>query len=336
MKPPLRGPGVLRAAVLLVAAAAFSACGSLQITRNPSAELNSVRKVAVLPFAETPAQKRIAGEWETLLLSLGYRVMERGSMERILGEQGLSVSGLVNPSDAPRIGALLGVDGIVFGKPNPREPYHSYTMAGKPRISEPPPVSVKLVETGTARVVWNLSSEKEKTLQVSREGRAVDGALRKALAKMLDGGAWRNAPGGEFYRETGAAVLAFNPGLRPAAGMRVGIYPFLTADRDGDGGVWADKFAGILIGAGYDAVDRQNLEKILQEQKISLKGAIRPEDIIKMGKLAGLRGIVFGSVYGGEVCAYHAKLVDVETGELYWSAYGEDCSLDQLSGLIKE
>ncbi|OGR69109.1 MAG: hypothetical protein A2081_06285 [Elusimicrobia bacterium GWC2_61_19] len=326
---------MLRAAALLAAAAAFGACAGPQITRNPNSELNSVRKVSVLPFAETPAQKRIAGEWETLLLSLGYRVMERGSMEKILGEQGLSVSGLVNPVQAPRIGALLGVDGIVFGKPNPKDPYHSYTMAGAPRISEPPPVSVKLVETGTARVVWNIANEAENKLQVSRVGRAVDGALRKAMQKTLGEGAWSNTPPAGFYRESGASVIAFNPGLLPPPAMRVGVYPFLVAARDGDGGVWADKFAGLLLGAGYDVVDRQNLEKVLQEQNISLKGIVRLEDIIKLGKIAGLRGIVFGTVYGGEVCAYQAKLVDVETGELYWSAYGEDCQLDQLAGLIK-
>ena len=59
------------------------------------------------------------------------------------------------------------------------------------------------------------------------------------------------------------------------------------------------------------------------------------EFITKLGKIAGLRGMVFGTVYGGEICAYHAKLVDVETGEIYWSVYGEGCSLDSLVNIFR-
>jgi hypothetical protein len=58
--------------------------------------------------------------------------------------------------------------------------------------------------------------------------------------------------------------------------------------------------------------------------------------MVRLGKIAGLKGIVFGSIYGSDICAYHAKLVDVESGELYWSVFGEDCSLDDVSSLLKD
>lgn len=316
--------------------AVVCSCSSLQITRNPIVDINSVKKVAVFPFADSPAQKRVTGEWETLLLSLGYRVVERGAMDLILKEQGLSVIGIVNPADAPKIGELLAVDGIVFGSPNPREPYHSYTMTGMPRIAEPPPVAVKLVDVKTARVIWSLSSESQEKVQISREGAAVSASLRKSLAKILKEGGWSSTPAPRFYRENGSSVVAFNQGLKLETGMRVGIYPFLSGnEQENDSKVWADKFAGMLLGIGYDVIDRQQLEKILMERQISLKGAIRLKEIAEIGKIAGLQGIVFGTVYGGTVCAYHAKLVNVETGELYWSAYGEDCSLEQLSTIFK-
>jgi curli biogenesis system outer membrane secretion channel CsgG len=323
-----------RGAALVFTALVLCSCGgSLQITRNPSASLASVSKVAVIPFGAAPAQGRITGEWETLLLSLGYRVVERDSIEPLLKEQGLSINGIVNPSEAPKIGELLGVDGLVLGRPNPREPYYSYTMTGMVRMSEPAPVSVKLLDAATARVVWSVSNEKTETLNVSREGLAVTSQLRRSLEETLRDGGWKAAK--PAYRESSGAAIAFNPALRAEAGMRVGAYAFSGGNDNGDGGAWADKAAGMLLRAGYDIVDRQQLEKILKEQKSSLSGATRAQDMARLGKIAGLRAVLLGTAYGGQACAYHAKLVDVETGELYWSAYGEDCRLDQFSDLVK-
>ncbi|HAF94965.1 MAG: hypothetical protein A2X34_01935 [Elusimicrobia bacterium GWC2_51_8] len=324
----------IRGAALVFTALALSACGgSLQITRNPSAALASVRKVAVVPFGAAPAQGRITGEWETLLLSLGYRVVERGSVEALLKEQGLSINGIVNPSEAPKIGELLGVEGLVLGRPNPREPYYSYTMTGAAKMSEPAPVSVRLLDAATARVVWSVSNEKDAALSVAREGRAVNVQLRRSLEGTLRDGGWKSVK--PAYEESSGAAIAFNTALRAEKGMRVGAYAFSGGNDNSDGGAWADKAAGILLKAGYDVVDRQQLEKILLEQKISLNGATRAQDMAQLGKIAGLRAVLMGTAYGGQVCAYHVKLVDVETGELYWSAYGEDCRLDQFSNLVE-
>lgn len=325
----------VRGAALAVAALALCACGgSLQITRNPSAALPSVTKVAVIPFGASPAQGRITGEWETLLLSLGYRVVERGNIESLLKEQGLSINGLVNPSEAPKIGEILGVDGLVSGRPNPRDPYYSYSITGAAKMSEPAPVSVKLLDAATARVVWSVSNEKEESLSVSREGRAVTSQLRSSLEDTLKEGGWKAAK--PVYEESSGAAIAFNAVMRAKKGMRVGAYAFTGSNDNGDGGAWADKTAGMLLKAGYDVVDRQQLEKILKEQKISISGITSAQDMAQLGKLAGLRAVLMGTVYGGQVCAYHAKLVDVETGELYWSAYGEDCRMDQFTDLIEK
>ncbi len=325
--------GRVRGAALLFAALALCACGgSLQVMRNPSASLPSVKKVAVVPFGTAPAQARITGEWETLLLSLGYRVVERENIEPLLKEQGLSINGIVNPSEAPKIGEILGVDGLVMGRPNTREPYYSYSMTGAAKISEPAPVSVKLLDAATARVVWSVSNEKEEALNVAREGRAVNSRLKNSLEGTLKEGGWKAAQ--PPYKESSGAAIAFNSGLRAEKGMRVGAYAFAGGNDNGDGGAWADKAASMLLKAGYDVVDRQQLEKIIQEQKLSASGATRAQDMAQLGKIAGLRAVLMGTASGGQVCAYHVKLVDVETGELYWSAYGEDCRLDQFSELV--
>jgi curli biogenesis system outer membrane secretion channel CsgG len=325
--------GRTRGPALFLAALALCGCGgSLQVMRNPSASLPSVRKVAVIPFGAAPAQERITGEWETLLLSLGYRVVERENIEPLLKEQGLSINGMINPAEAPKIGEILGVDGLVTGRPNTREPYYSYGMTGAVKMSEPAPVSVKLLDAATARVVWSVSNEKEETLSVAREGRAVTPQLRRSLEGTLREGGWKvaNPP----YEEASGAAIAFNTALHTVKGMRVGAYAFAGGNDSGDGGAWADKAASMLLKAGYDVVDRQQLEKIIKEQKLAASGATSAQDMARLGKIAGLRAVLMGTAYGGQVCAYHMKLVDVETGELYWSAYGEDCRLDQFSGLV--
>ena len=323
------------AAALAFTALALAGCGgSLQVTRNPSAQLASVKKVAVVPFGAAPAHSRITGEWETLLLALGYRVVERENIEPLLKEQGLSINGIVNPSEAPKIGEILGVDGLLMGRPNTRVPYYSYSMTGAAKISEPAPVSVKLLDAATARVVWSVSNEKEEALNVAREGRAVNGKIKRALEATLAEGGWTAAR--PRYLESSGAALAFNAGFPAAGGMRVGAYALAGGNDNGDGGAWADKAAAMLLKAGYDVVDRQQLEKIIKEQQLSASGATRAQDMAQLGRIAGLRAVLLGTAYGGQVCAYHLKLVDVETGELYWSAYGEDCRLDELSALFKQ
>jgi curli biogenesis system outer membrane secretion channel CsgG len=310
-------------------------CASFQIATNPNVDVNSVKKIAVLPFANTPSQIRITGEWETLLLSLGYRVIERGNIDAILKEQGLSLSGLVDISEVPKIGDILGVEGFVIGRPNTREPYHSYNMMGKTKISEPPPTLVKLIEAKTARVIWNITSKDEsaETLLISRQGDAVTDSIKSNLYHILKSANWNSFPSQQFEKSINGLHIAFNSQIFSRHKMRIGIYPFYAETKE-LGVRWADKMGGILLKSGYDVIERTQMENILAEQKISASGIIRQDDMIKLGKIAGLHGLIMGSIYGDPSCAYSIKLVDTQTGELYWSAYGEDCSASGLSEAI--
>lgn len=51
----------------------------------------------------------------TLVKSGKYRVMERGEMDKLLQEQGLGMSGVVNPQTAAQAGKMLGVELAVIG-----------------------------------------------------------------------------------------------------------------------------------------------------------------------------------------------------------------------------
>ncbi|MBI4669657.1 MAG: hypothetical protein HY747_10845 [Elusimicrobia bacterium] len=307
--------------------------------RNLNVDVSSIRKIAVIPFASDAAQRRISGEWETVLLSLGYRVVERGSIELVLKEQGMSLSGLVNPDQAAKIGEILGVEGLVTGTPNPRPPFHSYGIAGTPRLSEPPPTSIKLLYAMTARVIWSVAGKEMsgESVSVAQQGRAVDVGVEISLRKVLKAGNWSHFPLANFKsRSAGSTVVAFSANVKHTTGMRIGVYPFYSEGQPQKGQGWADKFAMAFMEAGYYVIDRIQMEKILREQKISLTGAIRPDDIIRIGKIGGLQGLVLGVAYGDPMCAYSLKLCHVETGEVYWSAYGDDCTPSHLTDIVKE
>ena len=52
-----------------------------------------------------------------------------------------------------------------------------------------------------------------------------------------------------------------------------------------------------LMDAGFDVVERSELESILKEQKIELSGAIDNEKMQQIGKLAGVNALVLGSFH---------------------------------------
>jgi hypothetical protein len=309
----------------------------MQIARNPAADLNAVRKVAVVPFTDEAGQRRISGEWETLLLSVGYRVVERGDINVLLQEHSLSLSGVVNPDQSAKIGDVLGVEGLVLGTRSMKSPTKVWSAMGSEQISEPPPVSVRMVDAATARVIWNINNKETGAgySNITRQGRAVDPSVESMLKGMLESGGWKNIPSWSMTTGFGAGtVLAKNSSMKQAKGMRVGVYPFRSGSEKQDGKAWAEKFSIALMQSGYDVIDRAQLDKVLSEQAISMTGAIRPEDMAQLGKIAGLQGLLMGVIYGNPVCAFSAKLVDAQTGEIYWSTFGESCELDEFTQVL--
>ena len=79
-----------------------------------------------------------------------------------------------------------------------------------------------------------------------------------------------------------------------APDARVAVMPF--GGRDAETGLsLAEAFTTYLMGAGFDVVERAQLEGVLAEQKISLSGALAPGDLALVGRLAGVSAVVTGS-----------------------------------------
>ncbi len=90
----------------------------------------------------------------TSLVNQGIKVVERSQLEKVLKEQQLSYSGLVDLSSAQQIGKLLGAGGIVLG---------TITDQGNAVA-----VNSRLVEVGTADIVAAAEAELAKTPLVAQ------------------------------------------------------------------------------------------------------------------------------------------------------------------------
>lgn len=107
---------------------------------------------------------------------------------------------------------------------------------------------------------------------------------------------------------------------------RIAVVPYDVSGYDGmgrdkvSGAALADRYTFELMRAGYDVVERQRLETILREQELGLTGLTNPKTSLKVGKILGVQGFVFGSVSGKpNAFSVMTKLVDTETGVTVWS-----------------
>lgn len=73
----------------------------------------------------------------------------------------------------------------------------------------------------------------------------------------------------------------------------------------------------LLKGKQMRPVERQELVKILQEQEFSQSGLVAESDALRIGKIAGAKFILLGSVSAvGDQVRINARMLDVETSEI--------------------
>lgn len=73
----------------------------------------------------------------------------------------------------------------------------------------------------------------------------------------------------------------------------------------------------LSVEEGFDLVEREKLDRILEEQKLKLRGLADHEKAVKVGKLLGARLMVMGKTFAmGKQLMFVTKLVGVETGKV--------------------
>ena len=93
---------------------------------------------------------------------------------------------------------------------------------------------------------------------------------------------------------------------------------------------------GSLLGL-YNVVERRNLERVLDEQRLALSGVLYEQSAVEAGCNVGAQGIIFteyGCLTGQETI--QLKLVDCQTSELYWSATGVNATAQETLDKVRQ
>ncbi|NCA81350.1 MAG: hypothetical protein EOM72_01200 [Opitutae bacterium] len=114
---------------------------------------SSISKVAVLPF-KAPTEligSSVSDIFLTELLRAGrYTLVERGQIDRVLGETEIALSGL-SESAAIEAGKMLGADGVILGTVD-----EYATVAHRGRSYPVVGASIRLIDCDTGRVMWSV------------------------------------------------------------------------------------------------------------------------------------------------------------------------------------
>ena len=109
--------------------------------------------------------------------------------------------------------------------------------------------------------------------------------------------------------------------------ISIAIFPFDTSGYKGfDAGPnlgenAADQYAVELLRIGYNVIERTRINKVLKEQKIQMTGVVDPNDIVKVGKILGIQGMVVGTIAGKpNAWGLTMRMISVESGMVVWSA----------------
>lgn len=96
-----------------------------------------------------------------------------------------------------------------------------------------------------------------------------------------------------------------------------------------------DSFINTLAGSkSIAALERSRFDAIAREQKMSLSGLVDTAYAVKIGKLAGCQYMIVGSVYQQERANIVVRVVDVSTGEIYFSMSESGSSLTDVVSVL--
>jgi len=101
---------------------------------------------------------------------------------------------------------------------------------------------------------------------------------------------------------------------------KVAILSFTAPDRDSAQFV-QEELEVILVNNRFPVVDRATLDKIRQEQKFQLTGEVDNQTAVAIGKFAGAKVVVTGSISGtGDMRRLRLRALDTETADVLASS----------------
>ena len=133
-------------------------------------------------------------------------------------------------------------------------------------------------------------------------------------------------------------TITFNKSPKNIVITTVAVLPIDGVDCNGNtvsGQDIASLTEGSLLGF-YNVVERRNLERVLDEQRLALSGVMYEQSAVEAGCNVGAQGIIFteyGCLAGQETI--QLKLVDCQTSQLYWSATGVNATVQETLGKVR-
>ncbi|HXI04271.1 MAG TPA: CsgG/HfaB family protein [Candidatus Saccharimonadales bacterium] len=130
-------------------------------------------RIAVLPFDSSRidssyahlSQSVVNGMFETQLVKTGkFTVIERKRIKEVLSEQGLGLSGAVDPTTAAKVGKILGVELILTGditELGMRKSGGGSSMFGGSKTTLEGSLDIRLISTTSAEIVFADTSKHE-------------------------------------------------------------------------------------------------------------------------------------------------------------------------------
>ena len=109
---------------------------------------------------------------------------------------------------------------------------------------------------------------------------------------------------------------------------RVAVLPFESSNPFISGAALSDFFTVQIMRKmhGVEVIERKDLMKILQEQKLTLSGIIKPGKYSMLGSILGVDAVMVGSAQTLETIqsvsgsiSVTVKLVDVSSGRILWA-----------------
>lgn len=96
-----------------------------------------------------------------------------------------------------------------------------------------------------------------------------------------------------------------------------------------------EKLANSLTNMGMQVVERDQLERVLKEQKMGYSGLINSTTAKKIGELFGAEGMILGTVsdFGNDI-VINGRLVDVETGNAISASEVELAKTPMIAGML--
>jgi curli biogenesis system outer membrane secretion channel CsgG len=217
-----------------------------------------------------------------------FDVVDRSRLDQLLEEIEFTGSGLVDPDTMKRLGEMYGIDLFLYGT------FYDNEIAGSKNTT----LILKAIDVERSQIAWAI----ELPVGGNYLRTSLDETVDKVVSSLAGEQGYLSGKG--IQRISFWDIRDFDNKPLPKQIQKQVI----------------DKLTVKLFEAYWDVVDRENLNKLLEELQFSESGLISQEQRERIGLMYGIDGFIYGagSVDFDGQTALNLLLINTETGVLEW------------------